>query len=207
MDKTNNTAVRIYRLLLNLYPRSYLKEYKKLMEQVFKDMLKEDKRFRIWLKVAKDLPGSLVYEHMENINGGPIKRRDKYRLAAVVLICIICGILGFFLSFLIGEGLMEVFSDKITMLLMFICVSIYNFAICLFLGRFSPNSIWFAGFLINTIVWVSLIGNLRGPGGFVDLWYGWTALIIFAYVGSFIGSILLRKKMKHKLNQGRKICR
>ncbi len=194
MEKTNNIAVRTYRLLLNLYPRSYLKVYRKLMEQTFKDMLKEDKHFRVWLKVAKDLPGSLIHEHMENINGGTMKRKDKSRLIIAVLISIVCGVLGFFLSFLIGEGLMEVLSDEIAMLLMFVCVSIYNFVICLFLGRFYPNSIWFAGFLINIIVWAALIGNLRGPGGFVDLWYGWTALIIFAFVGSFVGSVLLRKK-------------
>jgi hypothetical protein len=90
---------------------------------------------------------------------------------------------------------MEVIGNIMAMLLMFLCVSIYNFIICLFLGRLSPNSIWFAGFLINVIVWVVLIGNLRGPGGFVDLWYGWTALILFAFIGSFIGSILLRKTL------------
>ena len=105
---------------------------------------------------------------------------------------------GIFLSFLIGEGLKEVVSDTIAILLMFVCVSIYNFIICLFLGRFSPNSIWSAGFLINIIIWVVLIGNLRESGGFVDLWYWWTALIIFAFIGSFIGSILLRKD-QHKM--------
>jgi len=195
MEKTNDIAIKTYGLLLNLYPRSYLKEYKKLMEQAFGDMLKEDKHFRVWLKVAKDLPGSLIHEHMENINGGTMKRKDKSRLVMAVFISIVCGVLGFFLSFLIGEGLMEILSDKIAVLLMFVGISIYNFIICLFLERFSPNSIWFAGFLINIIVWAALIGNLRGPGGFVDLWYGWVALIIFAFVGSFIG-LLLRKKSK-----------
>ena len=194
MEKINDIAVRIYGLFLNLYPRSYLKGYKKLMEQAFKDMLKEDKYFRIWLKVIKDLPRSLIHEHMENINGGTMKRKDKSRLIIAILISIVSGILGIFLSFLIGEGLMEVLSDEIAIFLMFVCVSIYNFIICLFLGRFSPNSIWFAGFLINIIVWVAIIGNLRGPGGFVDLWYGWVTLIILAFVGSFIGSILLEKK-------------
>lgn len=111
-----------------------------------------------------------------------------------VLISILGGAMGFFLSFLIGEGLMEIFDDKMAMLLMFIGVSIYNFIVCLFIGRFYPKSIWFAGFLINIIVWGALIGNLKGPGGFVDLWYGWTALVILAFAGSFIGSVLLRKE-------------
>jgi hypothetical protein len=195
MKKTNIIAIRIYGLLLNLYPRSYLREYKKLMEQAFRDMLKEDRQLGVCLRVARELPGNLLHEHMENINGKPMKRKDKSRLIASVLISIVCGVLGFFLSFLIGEGLMEVIGNIMAMLLMFLCVSIYNFIICLFLGRLSPNSIWFAGFLINVIVWVVLIGNLRGPGGFVDLWYGWTALILFAFIGSFIGSILLRKTL------------
>ena len=33
MKKTNNISIRIYGLLLNLYPRSYRIEYKKPMEQ------------------------------------------------------------------------------------------------------------------------------------------------------------------------------
>jgi len=198
MERTNNIAMITYRLLLNLYPRSYLKEYRKPMEHTFRDMLKEGKHFRIWLKVAKDLPWSLIHEHMENINGGKMTRKDKSRLIASVLISIACGVLGFFLSFLIGEGLMEALSVEMAIVLMFISISIYNFAICFFLGRFSPNSIWFAGFLINIIVWAALIGNLRGPGGFVDLWYGWIALIVLAFIGSFIGSKLLKKKSAQK---------
>ena len=194
MKKTNNISTRIYELLLKLYPRSYRIEYKKPMEQSFKDILREYNHFEAWLKVLKDLPRSLIHEHMENINGGTMTKKDRSRLIASVLISIGCGVLGFFLSFLIGEGLMAALSVEMAMVLMFISISIYNFVICLFLGRFSPNSIWFAGFLINIIVWVALIGNLRGPGGFVDLWYGWVALIILAFIGSFIGSTLLKKK-------------
>jgi len=125
-----------------------------------------------------------------------MKVKDNFRLITAVLISILCGVVGFFLSFLIGEGLMEILSDEIAMLLMFVGISIYNFIICLFIGKFYPKSIWFAGFLINIIVWSALIGNLRGPGGFVDLWYGWITLVILAFVGSFVGSILLSKKPK-----------
>ena len=124
------------------------------------------------------------------------KVKDIFPIVVAVLISILAGGVGFFLSFLIGEGLMEVLSEKIAILLMFGGVSIYNFIVCLFIGRFCPKSIWFAGFLINILVWVVLITNLRESGGFVDLWYGWTALVIFAFAGSFVGSILLRKKPK-----------
>lgn len=89
---------------------------------------------------------------------------------------------------------MEVLSDKMAMLLMFVGISIYNFIVCLFLGIFYSKSIWFSSLFINIIVWAALIGNLRGPGGFVDLWYGWAALIIFAFAGSYTGFMLSRKK-------------
>jgi len=136
------------------------------------------------------------------INNLIIKKSSSKKVKAIfpiiiaVLISILAGGVGFFLSFLIGEGLMEVLSEKIAILLMFGGVSIYNFIVCLFIGRFCPKSIWFAGFLINILVWVVLITNLRESGGFVDLWYGWTALVIFAFAGSLVGSILLRKKPK-----------
>jgi hypothetical protein len=124
------------------------------------------------------------------------KVKDIFSIITAVLISILAGGVGFFLTFLIGEGLMEVLSEKITMLLTFGGVSIYNFIVCLFIGKFYPKSIWFAGLLINIIVWSVLIGNLRGPGGFIDWWYGWAALAVFAFAGSFVGSILLRKKPK-----------
>ena len=137
------------------------------------------------------------------INNLIIKKRsskkvtDIFQLFVAILISILAGGVGYFLTFLIGEGLMEVLSDKIVMLLTFGGVSIYNFIVCLFIGRFYPKSIWFAGFLINILLWSVLIRNLMGPGGFVDLWYGWAALVVFAFVGSFVGSILLSKKAKH----------
>jgi len=145
---------------------------------------------------------AIIIVAMVLINNLIIKKRsskkvkDIFQIIIAVIISILCGGVGFFLSFLIGEGLMEVLSDEISMLLTFIGVSIYNFIVCLFIGRFYPKSIWFTGFLINIIVWYVLIANLRGPGGFVEWWYGWTALVIFAFAGSYVGSILLRKKPK-----------
>ena len=124
------------------------------------------------------------------------KTKGIFRLIIAIIISIVAGGVGFFLSFAIGEGLMEVLSEKIAMLITFAGVSIFNFIVCLFIGRFYPKSIWFAWFLINIIVWVVLITNPRESGGFVDLWWGWTALVIFAFVGSVVGSIFLRKKQK-----------
>ena len=144
----------------------------------------------------------LIFVAAVLINNLIIKKRqsDKtkgiFRLIIVIIISIIAGGVGFFLSFALGEGLMEVLSEKITMLITFGCVSIYNFVVCLFIGRYYPKSIWFAWFLVNIIVWVVLITNPRESGGFVDLWWGWTALVVFAFIGSVVGSILLRKKPK-----------
>ena len=124
------------------------------------------------------------------------KTKGIFRLIIAIIISIVAGGVGFFLSFAIGEGLMEVLSEKIAMLITFAGVSIYNFIVCLFIGRFYPKSIWFAWFLINIIVWSVLIMNPNESGGFVDLWWGWTALVVFAFIGSVVGSILLRKKQK-----------
>ena len=96
------------------------------------------------------------------------KLKDIFPIIIAVLISILAVGAGFFLTFLVGEGLMEVLSNKIVMLLTFGGVSIYNFIVCLFIVRFCPKSIWFAGFLINILVWGVLITNLRG---FVDEWY------------------------------------
>jgi len=122
------------------------------------------------------------------------KTKDIFRLIIAIIISIVAGGVGFFLSFAISEGLMEVLSEKITMLITFGSISIYNFIVCLFIGRFYPKSIWFAWFLVNIIVWVVIITNPRESGGFVDLWWGWTAMVVFAFVGSVVGLLLSRKK-------------
>jgi len=124
------------------------------------------------------------------------KAKDIFILITAIIISLVAGGVGFFLSFAIGEGLMEFLSEKLAMLITFATVSIYNFVVCLFIGRFYPKSIWFAWFLINIIVWSVIIMNPRESGGFVDLWWGWTALIVFAFIGSIIGAISLRKKPK-----------
>ena len=194
MNKANRKSIIAYRLLMYLYPKPYLKEYGKSMEQTFMDMLRDNNIFKAWSRVAKELPSSLLNEHIKNIKGGNMQVKDKKRLIISIFISIACGIAGFFMSFLIGEGLMEVLNDEMAMILMFVGIAIYNFTICMFIGRFYSKSIWFAGFLINIIVWAALFGNLRGQGGFVDLWYGWITLIVFAFVGSYIGLMILKKR-------------
>jgi hypothetical protein len=128
--------------------------------------------------------------------GSSEKPKNIFRLIIAIIISILAGGIGFFLTFAIGEGLMEVLSEKITMLITFAGISIFNFIVCLFIGKFYPKSIWFSWFLINIIVWSVIITNPRESGGFIDLWWGWTALVIFSFVGSVVGLILSRKKQK-----------
>ena len=123
------------------------------------------------------------------------KAKDIFRLIMAIILLIVAGGVGFFLTFAIGEGLMEVINEKITMLITFGAVSIYNFIVCLFIGRFYPKSIWFAWVLTNIIVWTVLITNPRESGGFIDLWWGWTALVVFAFAGSIVGLLISRKKL------------
>jgi hypothetical protein len=93
MKKTkNNNTFKIYRLLLSLYPKSYLKDYKILMEQTFRDMLKENGNiFNIWFRILKELPGSLFKEHLYNIKNGDktmiteINPKSKIYLSTIVI--------------------------------------------------------------------------------------------------------------------------
>jgi hypothetical protein len=124
------------------------------------------------------------------------RTKGIFRLIMAIILSIAAGGVGFFLSFAIGEGLMEGLNEKIAILMTFAGVSIYNFVVCLFIGRFYPKSIWFAWFITNIIVWVVIITSPREPGGFVDLWWGWTALVIFAFIGSVVGLLLSRKEPK-----------
>jgi len=39
-----------------------------------------------------------------------------------------------------------------------------------------------------------IIMNPREAGGLLDLWWGWAALIVFAFAGSVAGLLLSRKK-------------
>jgi hypothetical protein len=108
-----------------------------------------------------------------------------------VTISILFGVVGIILAFALDEG---IFVEN--ELALFASLSFYNFIVCLFIGRYCPKSVWFGSLLINIIVWSVLIANLRGQGGFVDLWYGWTGMVIGAYAGSFVGLVLSRKKRK-----------
>ncbi|MHB1346779.1 MAG: hypothetical protein ACYCXK_04735 [Candidatus Humimicrobiaceae bacterium] len=129
------------------------------------------------------------------------KTKDIFSLIVAIIMSVIAGVIGFFLTFLIGEGLMEVISEKSMLIFTYGGMAVYNFIVCLFIGRFYPKSIWFAGFLVNIIVWAVIISNFSGSGGFIDLWYGWTPLIVFAFAGSFVGFLISKKRTSHPFRE------
>lgn len=100
-------GIRLYRILLKLYPVSYLKVYKNSMEQIYKDMRSENKASTVWFRIVKELPGSLFHEHMQNIKEGAMgltKRNYNLGLAVLILgyLTLISWALGIFLNIEIG---------------------------------------------------------------------------------------------------------
>jgi hypothetical protein len=133
--------------------------------------------------------GVIIIAVIASIN--PRTKRSKKDIVSSIkaaAISILFGIVGFFLAFALGEG---IFAEN--ELALFACLSIYNFIVCLFIGRAFPKSILFTGLIINIIVWSVLFLNIEE---FVRVWYGWTALIVTAYAGSLVGLMLYRKKTK-----------
>ena len=105
-----------------------------------------------------------------------------------VVILIVFGLVGIFLTFFLSEG---IFVEN--ELALFASLSFYNFIVCLFITRACPKSVWFGGLLINIVVWSVLFLDIEE---FVRVWYGWAALIVTAYAGSLVGLMLYRKKTK-----------
>ena len=138
--------------------------------------------------------GALVIAAISLLN--PKTKRSKGIISVIeaAVISILFGGVGIFLTFELGEG---IFAEN--ELALFACISIYNFIVCLFITRAYPKSIWFAGFFINIWVWFSIIvailarfANVEDPREL----YVAAALVIFAYVGSFVGAKFFRKKTK-----------
>ena len=124
------------------------------------------------------------------------KAKNIFRIIISIIVSLIAGGIGFFLTFALGEGLMGIIDERTTMSITITFISVFNFVACLFIGRFYYRSIWFAWFLINPFVWLVLIINPAGSGGFIDLWWGWAAFVIFAFIGSLTGFLISRKKSK-----------
>jgi len=84
IDKINSV---IYKIVLKLYPAYYLEEYGESMEQTFRDILTDDGAPAAWIKIARDLPGSLIKEHFDNLRSGVVgitKRNNNIGLAVLV---------------------------------------------------------------------------------------------------------------------------
>lgn len=88
---------RVYSFFLNLYPKDFKDEYKELLKQLFRDMLREafesDKKkgiLKVWLIVLKDLPLSIINEHLSILRGYKIMNKfwKSYAIAAPSLLAL-----------------------------------------------------------------------------------------------------------------------
>ena len=66
-----SVAVRLYALLLLIYPRSFRREYGELMIQLFRDLMKDAMRQRgclgsieVWWRVAAELQATAWEQHL-----------------------------------------------------------------------------------------------------------------------------------------------
>jgi len=154
--------------------------------------------FLIFLIAAIAITAAIITINHLVIRKSSARTKGIFRIIIAIAAALIAGGIGFFFTFALGEGLGQALDNKlpagILMLITFGAVSIFNFVLCLLIGKFYSKSIWFAWFLINPIVWLVIIMNPREAGGLLDLWWGWTALIVFAFAGSVAGLLLSRKK-------------
>ena len=52
-----------YALLLHLYPRAFRERYANEMLRTFRDRLRHEPTFRLWIDVLKDAVVSIPYQH------------------------------------------------------------------------------------------------------------------------------------------------
>ncbi len=65
--------MRLYRILLNLYPASFVKRYREPMEQLFRDQSRELSGFQLWGEMLRDLGGSLPQAHLDELRSSGMK--------------------------------------------------------------------------------------------------------------------------------------
>lgn len=65
-------GVRVYGLIVALYPKTFRDRYGPAMRMVFQDLLQDPEMpaWRIWFSVLRDLRGSFLREHLANLAGG-----------------------------------------------------------------------------------------------------------------------------------------
>jgi len=77
----------LYRLALHLYPRRFRNDYGAAMEQVFRELVREQGT-STWRRVIVDLALSVFREHVECVHtGGHRMRRYTYGLILGVVLC------------------------------------------------------------------------------------------------------------------------
>ena len=77
-----SASLRLYTLLLLIYPRSFRREYGELMIQLFRDMMRDGIRQRgglgaieVWWRVVAELPATEWQQHL--LAWGKIRRKER----------------------------------------------------------------------------------------------------------------------------------
>jgi hypothetical protein len=96
----------MYRLLVRLYPREFRVRYGPDIEQVFQDMIQDHEipTLLTWLSVSRDLPHSLIQEHLVNLRARRIVMRGIHAPEPGSAIAGLVVGLGIMLFWLAGRG-------------------------------------------------------------------------------------------------------
>jgi hypothetical protein len=84
-----SSSEKVYRLLLNLYPLKYQKDFGLQMQQVFRDMLEENAAPFVWTIVLQEIPVSLFNEYKDALRGGEVRMKANILPIGIGIICII----------------------------------------------------------------------------------------------------------------------
>lgn len=105
MGRTPNLTSRdVFAKLVNLYPAAYRRRYGKPMVQTFEDMLAAEPgktgRLAVWVRTLRDLPKSIIKEHITDGRGFAMSRNTKLVVAGVVSILILANAVSFWFGVL-----------------------------------------------------------------------------------------------------------
>jgi hypothetical protein len=167
------TPERIYRILLNLYPREFREQYGEEMTRVFQEnLVSEGSSFKLWIQTFADVISSASRAHLQ---GGHMLLLSKLAAFSSVLI-------GVLYIFLLAVGQFRPFSDPESFIYLVVHATV--FAGLLVQPAQQRNRAWWLAVTVLTL-WVSLalIGYLNPKTLLLD-WMiqgsGGSYLIFFA---------------------------
>jgi hypothetical protein len=86
-----SASLRLYTLLLLIYPRSFRREYGELMIQLFRDLMRDGIRQRgclgvikVWWRVVAELPATAWQQHLLAWGNRRERKENKWEVALIV---------------------------------------------------------------------------------------------------------------------------